>query len=166
MSAEGAPRRGPNAGPNVARGHADWLPLPLPVRLSDDVVQGVPRTKRRALLRRARETTAAVNWMHDSQSLPTRPDLSQASRGRVGELQGEAARRVELAVSSWGEPGSAATTQSAWEELMRGRGSYGVVAQATLAPFSNGRPSVPDDVSGAPFLAEVSGDAEVEMMEA
>ena len=120
-----APRRGPSAGPNEARGHAGWLPLPLPVSLSDNVVQGVSRTKRRALLRRVRETTAAVSWMHDSQSLPTRPEWSPASRGRVGELQGEVARRVELAVSSRGEPDGAAITQSAWEELMRGRGVTG-----------------------------------------
>ena len=90
MSDGGGPRPGPNAGPSEAREHAGWLPLP---RVSDDVVQGVPRTKRRVLLRRARETPAAVNWMHNSQKLPSRPERSPASRGRVGELQAEAARR-------------------------------------------------------------------------
>ena len=112
-------------------------------------------------MRDIRVTTAAVDWMHDATGRPAVPARTESSRGRFGELQREAARRTELAVASWGVPYGGVTTQSAWEELMRGWGSYGVEAQPALAPFSSGRLSVPDDVSGAPFLAEVSGDAGV-----
>ena len=64
-------------------------------------------------MRDIRETTAAVNWMHDATGRLAVTARTASSRGRFGELQREAARRTELAVAGWGVPDSALTTQSA-----------------------------------------------------